>query len=265
MDWIKQNVKEYLDKSLIKNESLDLTLPNPTETDTLILDTSPGGWSIDRAVAEALMKLILDFEIRSVVEIGAGYSSILFHYALPRISPIYSVSSIEENTDWFKIPNELEEYVSRNSMNFHVGKIHFILGFFGIHASYRIPERANLKKGIDLVFVDGPQYFFGREGGLDDIYYKLKVGCLIVLDDADRYTELCVIYKWLKVYKGLELIYLNKKFGDKGFAILKVNKPLTRRFSIDAFSLGLMQGIKRVSNFKIIKEKQEALQTNITS
>lgn len=261
MNWIKQNVQRYLQKRMMENESLNLILSNPTETDTLILDQSPGGWSIDRAVSEALIKLILDLEIRRVVEIGAGYSSIIFHYALPKMNSDYSVFSIEENIDWFKIPNKLAELVIRSSMDFHVGKIHFMIGFFGIHASYRIPERTDLKKEIDLVFVDGPQYFFGREGGLDEIYDKLKVGCLIVMDDAQRYTELCVIYKWLKVYKGLELIYLNKKFGDKGLAILKVSEPLTRRFSIDAFSLGMMQGIKRIFNFRVIKEKQEALQS----
>lgn len=262
MDWIKKNVKEYIEGRMIKSESLDLKLSNPTEVDFLILDKSPGGWSIDRSVSEALIKLVTDFKIRNVVEIGAGYSSIVFHYAIQKISPIYSVISIEENTDWFKIPNELEKYVSRNSMNFRVGKIHFKLGFFGIHASYQISNRVFIERGIDLVFVDGPQYFFGREGGIDAIYDKLKVGCLIVMDDADRYTELCVIYKWLKVYKGLELNYLNKKFGDKGLAILKVSAPLKRRFSIGAFSLGLMQGIKRVSNFNAIKEKQEALKPN---
>ena len=265
MDWIKKNVKEYLEKRLIRNESLDLTLSNPTETDTIILERSPGGWSIDRAVSEALMKLVFDYKIRRVVEIGAGYSTIVFHYALPSISPDYSVFSIEENVDWFKIPKELEKYVSRNKMDFHFGKIHFMLGFFGIHASYGIPKRNYLKQGIELVFVDGPQYYYGREGGLDDIYDKLKVGCLIIMDDAERYTELCVIYKWLKVYKGLELIYLNKKFGDKGFAILRVAKPLTRQFSIDAFSLGMMQGIRRLINYKTINEKQEALKSYTTN
>jgi predicted O-methyltransferase YrrM len=265
MNWIKKNVKDYLDNALIKNELLNLILSNPTEIDTMILDRSPGGWSIDRAVSEALMKLVFDLKIRNVVEIGAGYSSIVFHYAIPKRNADYSVFSIEENVDWFKIPTELKEYVSGDKMDFHVGKIHFMLSFFGIHASYRIPKRNNLKQGIELVFVDGPQYYYGREGGLDDIYDKLKVGCLIIMDDAERYTELCVIYKWLKVYKGLELIYLNKKFGDKGFAILRVAKPITRQFSIDAFSLGMMQGIRRLINYKTINEKQEALKSYTAS
>jgi predicted O-methyltransferase YrrM len=264
MDWIKKNVNQFLRKRIKRNENLNLTLNNPSEIDKLILDNSPGGWSIDRAVSEALMTLVSVQEILSVVEIGAGYSSIVFHYTIPKKNPSYSVYSIEENVDWFKIPKELDKYVSRNKMDFHIGKIHFMLGFFGIHASYRIPERNRFKEGIELVFVDGPQYYYGREGGLDDIYDKLKVGCLIVMDDADRYTELCVIYKWLKVYKGLELIFLDEKFGDKGFAILRVSEPLTRRFSVDAFSLGMMQGVRRLSNYKMIKEKQEALKSHIT-
>jgi predicted O-methyltransferase YrrM len=265
MNWIKENVKSYLSKSIAPNGKLRLTISNPSELDLKVLNLSPGGWSIDRPVSEALMSLVEEMKISRVVEVGAGFSSVVFHYALAQISSSYQVYSIEENVDWFKVPNELENIVDRKTMKFQTGTIEFVLGFFGIHASYKIPERKYLKSGVELVFVDGPQYYYGREGGLDDIYNKLKVGCLIIMDDADRYTEHCVIYKWLKVYKGLELIYLNKKFGDKGFAILRVSEPLTRRFSIDVFSLGMMQGIRRLSNFKMIKQKQEALKSYTTN
>lgn len=265
MDWIKKNVNQYVNKRLTGKENLQLTLANPTENDKIILDKSPGGWSIDRAVSEALMTLVVDHKIRNVVEIGAGYSTIIFHYILQKQNPEFSVCSVEENSDWFKIPTELEKYVDINRIDFNIGKIHFKLSFFGIHANYRIQNRRGLKHGIELVFVDGPQYYYGREGGLDYIYDKLKTGSLIILDDAERYTELCVIYKWLKVYKGLELIYLNNKFGDKGFAVLKVSESLTRRFSFDAFCLGMMQGVRRLFNLKSIIEKQEKLKSSISN
>lgn len=256
MYWIKSNIAKFLETSLVRNSNLHLTLSNPLELDRLIINKSPGGWSIDKAVSEALLRILSDFRVQKVVEIGAGYSSIVFHYGLAKDGKPFEVYSIEENVDWFKIPSDLKSIVSMNNMHFMTGSLNFVFGYFGIHARYRIPERKNISNEIDLVFVDGPPYYFGREGGLDEIYSKLKPGCLIVLDDAERYTEQCVIYKWLKTYDGLELIFFQEKFGDKGLAILRVKSALKRRFSISAFALGFMQGSKRLANSKKIKEKQ---------
>lgn len=261
MNWIKSNVAKFIKTKQVKNSNLHLTLDNPSKLDRLVIDQSPGGWSIDKAVSEALLRIIGDFRIQKVVEIGAGYSSIVFHYGLAKEGKRYQVYSIEENVDWFKIPSELSSVVSMNNTHFMTGSLHFVFGYFGIHAGYKIPERKNISDEIDLVFVDGPPYYFGREGGLDEIYSKLKPGCMVVLDDAERYTEQCVIYKWLKTYKGLELIFFQEKFGEKGLAILRVESPLKMRFSVSAFALGFMQGSKRVANFKKIKEKQVFLAT----
>ncbi|NVJ86816.1 MAG: hypothetical protein HWE15_10960 [Algoriphagus sp.] len=262
MNWIKENVTSYLSKSTFTDEKLKLTNSNPSELELKVLKHSPGGWSIDKPVAEAIIALVKEKKINRVVEIGAGFSTIVFHFTMPKVSPNYEVFSIEENVNWFKIPSELKELVDRDSMGFYTGRIRFVFGIFGIHASYQVSEKKKLKYGVELVFVDGPQYYYGREGALDDIYDKLKVGCLIVMDDAERYTEQCVIYKWLKVYKGLELIYFKERFGDKGLAILEVKMPLKRKFSLDTFLLGSMQGIKRLLNFKTIREKQNFLKSN---
>lgn len=261
MDWIKLNVAKFLHSKLVRNSNLRLTIDNPSELDQLIINKSPGGWSIDKAVSEALLRILRNFRVQKVVEIGAGYSSIVFHYGLAKEGKSYKVCSIEENVDWFKIPSELKNVVSMKNTHFMTGSLNFVFGYFGIHAQYRIPERMNISNEIDLVFIDGPPYYFGREGGLDEIYSKLKPGCLIVLDDADRYTEQCVIYKWLKTFEGLELVFFQEKFGDKGLAILQVKSVLKRKFSISAFTLGLMQGSKRLANSKKIKEKQEFLAT----
>lgn len=261
MDLVRNHVKYFLNKSLKINEIPNLKLSNISKEEDRILQLSPGGWSIDRPVAEALMNIVKENKFSRVVEIGAGFSTIIFHFTLSNERNDFKVSSIEENIDWFKIPDEISPMMDLDSFSFYTGKLQFKIGPFGIHASYKIPERKNMLEGVDLVFVDGPQYYFGREGGLDDIYKKLKIGCLIVMDDAERYTEQCVIYKWLKVYQGLELIYLNNKFGAKGLAILKVKKPLKRKFSLSAFSLGLLQGLQRVANFKTIQEKQRYLKS----
>lgn len=258
MNWVRSSVIHYL-YSKISSEPIDFEIKEVSNDDLRILKASPGGWSIDMKVTGALIQLIRSRKISRVVEVGAGYSTIVFHYSLSRENLNYEIVSIEENKDWFSVPKEVESLIDSQKVNFRLGKLRFVFGFFGIHASYKLTKDHLTGKGVSLVFIDGPQYYFGREGGLDHIYSLLEVGCLIVLDDAERYTEKCVIFKWLKVYKGLELIYLNDSFGDKGLAVLKVIQPLKQRFSIAAFSLGMLQGIKRLANFRQIKEKQNLL------
>ncbi|WP_057936053.1 class I SAM-dependent methyltransferase [Algoriphagus resistens] len=260
---IKNYVKAYLQENISLDETLCLQLSNPSENDFLILKESPGGWSIDKHVAEALMRLVEKNKITRVVEVGAGFSTVVFYYVLSKLGLDYEVFSMEENVDWFKIPTVLEALVNVEALQFHTGDLKFVFGYFGIHATYKILEREKLSPGVELVFIDGPQYYYGREGGLDGIYDKLKVGCLIIMDDTERYTEQCVIYKWLKVYKGLQLIYHNEYFGDKGFSILMVESPLTKQFSLKAYSLGLMQGIKRVTNYRRIIKKQALIKSSI--
>lgn len=255
MNWVRKNVINYL-ISNNSSEDIDFNMPKFSNDDLRILNTSPGGWSIDSKVSEALIQLTRSRNLSKVVEVGAGYSTIVFHYSLSRGNLNYEIVSIEENKDWFRIPKEVESLIDSQRINFQLGKLRFVFGLFGIHASYKFSSSHLTRKGVQLVFIDGPQYYFGREGGLDNIHSLLDVGCLIVFDDAERYTEKCVIFKWLKVYKGLKLIYLNDSFGDKGLAILKVIHPLKKRFSITAFSLGMFQGIKRLANFRQIKEKQ---------
>lgn len=258
MNWVRKQVIKYLNSN-INFEEISLEVKSVSNEDLKVLDASPGGWSIDKKVSEALIQLTRSRKVSKLVEVGAGYSTVVFHYSLGSYTRNYEIVSIEENKDWFSIPKEVEPLVDSQRVNFVLGKLRWVFGLFGIHARYELRDEALKLDGVQLVFIDGPQYFYGREGGLDHIYSILEVGCLIILDDANRYTEKCVIYKWLKVYKGLELIYLNDSFGDKGLAVLKVVQPLEKRFSISAFSLGMLQGIKRLANFRQIKEKQNLL------
>lgn len=256
MNFIRNHIEAYVQSRLVNKHDFNFDVTEPTENDKLLIESAPGGWSIDNRVVEFLISLLTSYDIQNVVEIGAGYSSIIIHHYLSKKLIDYSVFSMEENSEWFHIPSSIERIVSADQVIFEVGPIKFVFGSLGIYAKYDIPNKAKIDDGIDLLIVDGPPYYFGREGGLDDIYKKLKVGCVIVLDDAERYTEKCVIYKWLKTYSGLELSYLENKFGDKGLAILTVNSKLKKRFSLKAFMLGFYQGCRRLLNYRKILQKQ---------
>lgn len=253
-------IKSYINKYIKNNINSDIDFESMfqnhqfTSDDKFIIDSTPGEWSIDKALTKALLVIFENFPNKSIVEFGAGYSSIVFNYASKKSLISNKIISIEENLNWFKVPKNITHLLDVDKFNFIESKINFKIGNFGIYVKYDTPVFKNTKQNIDLVLIDGPQQYYGREGNLDEIYSKLNIGALIVLDDAGRYLESCLMYKWLKVYKGLELIYYSPKYGERGLAILEVKSKLKKSFSISVFLLGLMQGSKRYLNTKFNKK-----------
>lgn len=257
---VKARIRKFLKNKVESFSSHQLFFPEViyTENEILLIQNSPGGWSIDAAVTKYLINLVKQIGPSKVVEVGAGYSSLVFNQMLGQANQPYQVISIEQNSNWFKIPQSLQFLFSDQKIELIVAPVKFTFGYFGLYPRYELGNSSVIPNEIDLQLVDGPQYFYGREGGLDFTYSKLKPGALIVMDDAERYIEQCVMYKWLKVYKGLELIFYEERFGDKGLAIFRVNSPLKRVFSLSAFLLGLSQGIKRWLNVKLNNPAKKA-------
>ncbi|REG91524.1 class I SAM-dependent methyltransferase [Algoriphagus antarcticus] len=251
-------MKKYIGDYLRLNLKSDFDFFDfvPNEEDLKIIDSAPGVWSIDHQLVRGFLFLIEKYKPKSILELGAGYSTIVFTYAKISGKGIEKVISFEEDPKWFKIPETIKSLIDLEDINIVDSKVKFKFGLFGVYAFYQATKKFKFKDTIDLVFIDGPQFFYGREGGLDYIFKFLKEGSLIVMDDAGRYIDQCVIFKWLKVYKGLELVYFNEKYGDKGLAILKVKSPLKRTFSISAFLLGMYQGMKRIWNINFSRKKK---------
>lgn len=253
---IKDHVRSFLRKNLNSN-GFNLTPFDSIEIQSLdlelLISQSPGGWSIDKHVSSFLAFLLLEKKPTNIIEFGAGYSTLIIKYILDTINKPYRLISVEQNADWFKIPEPLKRLFSADKFVLTIAPVKFHIGYLGLYARYELHDEAVIPNGIELQVVDGPQFYFGREGSLDFTYKKLIPGALVLMDDAERYGEQCVIYKWLKIYAGLELVYWNQKFGDKGLAILRVSSPLKKRFSLSVFLLGLYQGLKRIYNVKILK------------
>lgn len=253
---VKGYIRSFLEKNLNPNGfpigAID-SIPGLSAELQLLISNSPGGWSVDMEVSKLLISLLLERKPTRVIEFGAGYSTLILKHYLEELRKPYDLISVEQNADWFKIPGQLKSLFSRTTISLTIAPVKFKIGYLGIYARYELKDENEVHYGIELQVIDGPQYYFGREGGLDFTYKKLIPGALILMDDAERYGEQCVIYKWLKIYAGLELVYWNQKFGDKGLAILRVSSPLKKRFSLSVFLLGLYQGLKRIYNVKILK------------
>ena len=80
-------------------------------------------------------------------------------------------------------PLEFQAYGSKQILSFETGP------FFG-------------EDDVDCVIVDGPPFYTlrGREACLYQIYDKLRVGGLVILDDFRRSSEKKIVNNWLSVY-----------------------------------------------------------------
>lgn len=230
-------------------DSKDLVLSSPSQFEKELIDRAQGGWSIDSKLTEAILSFLRRDSISNIIEFGAGYSSLVLHIALLDQGREVNITSIDENANWFKVADFFPDLNKELQIHILESTVEKYFGDFGLYYRYDL-SFLNQSSPIDFVLIDGPQQFKGREGNLDFIYNKLADGCLIILDDAGRYLEASLLFKWLKVYQGLDLVFYDPDFGSKGLAILKVNKTVVRKFSPVAFVFGFIQGYKRFRNKK---------------
>ena len=95
---IQSWVKSFLNKS-IDSINFDSELLKPNESldfnEQLILDQTPGGWSIDRRVSEFLIKVLNSGHYTKIIEFGAGYSTLVIKHALLKGGRQFELISIE--------------------------------------------------------------------------------------------------------------------------------------------------------------------------
>lgn len=212
-----------------------------------LIQKAPGVWAVDPAMAAVLVNTVAITQPKVIVEFGAGSSSRLLAHALQKNGG-GELYSIEQDPEWCsQIYTPLTQLSSVKANLVH-SKVHFTLNRMGVIAMHDCKKRIAQLKQIDLVFVDGPQQYKGREGAMEMIFSNISPGALIILDDAARYTEKSAIVKWLKSYSGLQLEYYDPQFGQKGIAILSFEKNRKKTFSFDTFLIGLIQGGKRIFN-----------------
>ena len=185
-----------------------------------LLPPNLGKFPVSRAMATWLASAIHGLDCRSVLEFGAGWSSLVIAEALaaegggrltsvdhdPRYLPADAWSRIERLTsvDTALVIAPLQRTLSR----------------YGLLWSYRgVRKRIRERSPFDLVFIDGPPNRYGRTSPLLDVYPLLGPGAVIVLDDAARHDERTAIARWLARYPDLELVLLDTDRG-RGIAVL---------------------------------------------
>ena len=171
-----------------------------------------GGWKADIGLLSFLADHIIREKPKRIVEFGAGATTLVIARALDKAGVRgRSFTSFEQHQDFCERTAEwLAEYGASSDIR---------------HAPLKpAPEpwqglwydHGWLPDGIDLMLVDGP--FWGihpfTRGAAASLFGKIRVGGIVVLDDAARPGERIVARKWRKAWPQFE--FRLRHFGSKG-------------------------------------------------
>jgi len=199
------------------------------------LPAAGDAWAITPELAAFLFRLVTEYRLLSVLEFGAGSSSVVLAAALAEGGGGH-LTSVEQNPEWCaKRWKTVHEQATVDSLLIPSRPVldHGKGGLFHVFRGAAGPVLA--RAPYDLVLIDAPQYFYGRDGSLHLAHRHLPAGAFIVLDDAGRSAECWCLRRWLRTYPGLELRVHAPLFGGKGIAVLQVVRPLRAR--LDALAI----------------------------
>jgi predicted O-methyltransferase YrrM len=187
-------------------------------------------WAIERVLGRFLARLVVETRPASVLEFGAGQSSVLLAESLALIGG-GRLTSIDHQAAY--CTDAWRQVAARPTVDAElvVAPLRRRAGVAGLYYRYDGAAAAIRRRGpYDLVFIDGPPQIFGRDAALHDAGNLLRPGALIVLDDAARPGERTAVRRWLRAYPGLELLLFDPDFA-RGIAILRSDGRTRARLS----------------------------------
>ena len=184
-----------------------------------LLPSEPDLWAITPQLGRFLARLIVERRPRSVLEFGAGSSSVVAAHALSLIGG-GRLTSLEAQPEWCAGRwAQVERYPTVDARLVGSG-LALIVDRHG--PRYRYSAAADALPGrapYDFVLVDGPPWFYGRDGALHSAIAHLAPGAVIVLDDAARAGERRTVARWLGAFPGLRLGAYDPGLG-RGVAVM---------------------------------------------
>lgn len=157
-----------------------------------------------------------------MLEFGAGASSVVLASALSRHGG-GKLTSIEQMPDWCAREWRHARGFSRVDIRMIVASPRQCVSHLGLTAMFQDARQALEERSpFDLVLIDAPQWYYGRDGALPLVHRLLAPGAWLVLDDAGRPAERQTIGRWLRTYPDLKLAAFDPAYGRNGVAVFRL-------------------------------------------
>lgn len=211
----------------------------------------PGGvWALAEDACKFVGALVRQLKPRRVLEFGSGLSSTVIATELKKVPGAQLMSIDHHRRFQAKARRLAEEHNVSDVIQFYRCPIrpawyHGKLLFF-----YDMTPHIRTQLGtLDLVLVDGPPGYWGREAAAYAVYPYLKPGALMLLDDANRIGAQGEIGEWSKLY-GPTVEFASLAPFDRGLGVFRKceSGPVGRMFSSCDRRRALFETLQRATH-----------------
>lgn len=194
----------------------------------------PGGRTLREDSCKFLGALIRRCQLKTVLEFGSGFSSMVIANEIKH-STGHLLVSIENYQYYSRIAQQhLTKHGIKANVNFNTFPLRPRFYHKQMLVIYAIPPGfwSNFGK-FDLVLIDGPHHDFGREAVFYEAFHHLRVGGIAIIDDSNRESmEMIYAKKWKKFFGDAIKMTLFKHIGTGLNVITKLKEaPMGCNFS----------------------------------
>jgi predicted O-methyltransferase YrrM len=206
-----------------------------------VLPDEANTYAIAPRSARMLARLVLDQNIRSVLEFGAGSTSVVFARALAELGG-GRLTSVEQHPEWCREQWALVQDMDVDAQMV-VSDLRFRVSLRGMFHEWAAASAAVARRGpYDLALIDGPPMAFGRDGSLHLAIEQVREGGLIVIDDAGRWKDQWSLFRIIKAYSCVAVAAWLPRYPRNGVAILRRSAG-SGRFAPSAFCGSLLHAM----------------------
>ena len=174
-----------------------------------------GSWKADVGFLKLIADHVREVKPQSVLELGAGASSLIIARAL-QINGTGELLSVDQHGEFVKATQEwLREHGLGGEVR-HAPLRPAPAGWPGVWY-----DHGPLPDTIDLLVIDGPPWTIHPyvRGSAETLFDRIAVGGVVLLDDAARPGERVVARRWRRNWPGFEFKLVHA--GTKGTLIGK--------------------------------------------